>query len=325
MNEQRVSLARVATVIALILLMAVAAVPQAQKSSTGSNWTAPKTPWGHPDLQGIYSNSTIVPLERPDDMKGKAELTDAEVAARLQKYKDTLWGKREGDTGFYNDFWWEWGKDVKRTSLIVDPPDGKLPFTQKALERSKVVNKLADSPSTYTDMNIFDRCISRSMPGAMIPGFYNHFYQILQTPDYVALFIELVHDVRIIPLTNRPHIGQSIRQWLGDSRGHWEGDTLVVETTNLNDKVRGHGATFFGVGDDLRMVERFRRASPDMIDYQFTVTAPSEFTKQWTAAIPLWKSGERIFEYACHEGNYAMSNSLSGARAGEANQAAKKR
>src|SRR5262245_31163995 len=312
-------------IIALILLALVSATPQAQtNTSAPAKWTAPKTPWGHPDLQGIYTNSTIVPLERPEDMKGKAELTDAEVAARLQKYKDTLWGKREGDTGFYNDFWWEWGKDVKRTSLIVDPPDGKLPLTAKSIERGKASMKREATPASYTDFNPFDRCISRSMPGAMMPGFYNHFYQILQTPDYVALFIELVHDVRIIPLTNRPHLGGNIRQWLGDLRGHWEGDTLVVETTNLNDKVMGHGATFFGVGDELRMVERFRRASPDMIDYQFTVIAPSSFTKSWTAAIPLWKSGERIFEYACHEGNYAMSNSLSGARADEAREAKKR-
>jgi hypothetical protein len=325
MIEQRVAVARVGAVIALILLAPVAAAPQAQKTSTDrAKWTAPKTPWGHPDLQGIYTNSTIVPLERPANQT-KAELTDAEVEGRLKQYRETLWGKREGDTGFYNDFWWEWGKDVRRTSLIIDPPDGKLPMTEKERERSKVVNKLADSPSTYTDMNIFDRCITRSMPGAMMPGFYNHFYQILQTPDYVVLFIELVHDVRIIPLGNRPHLGQNIRQWLGDSRGRWEGDTLVVETTNLNDKVTASGATFFGVGQELHMVERFRRASPDMIDYQFTVTAPSSYTRPWTAAIPLWKSGERTFEYACHEGNYAMPNSLSGARAGEANEAARKR
>src|SRR5438128_8100467 len=184
MNVQRVGLARVATVIALILLMAVAAVPQAQKSSTGSNWTAPKTPWGHPDLQGIYSNSTIVPLERPDDMKGKAELTDAEVAARLQKYKDTLWGKREGDTGFYNDFWWEWGKDVKRTSLIVDPPDGKLPMTAQARERANAaLGRFArPAPAGPEDLNSFDRCITRSMPGSIVPGFYSHYYEIFQTP-----------------------------------------------------------------------------------------------------------------------------------------------
>jgi hypothetical protein len=312
-----------------LLLLSGPAAGQAQTTATGpakaatKNWTPPRTPWGHPDLQGIYTNSTIVPLERPANLAGKAELTDAEVAERFKQYREGLFAKRAGDTGFYNDFWWEWGKDVKRTSLIVDPPDGKLPLTPQAQERAKTATRRASLQAAAEDFNAFDRCITRSMPGAMMPGFYNHYYEIFQTPDYVVLRIELIHDVRIIPLDNRPHLGPNIRQWLGDSRGHWEGNTLVVETTNLNDKVMDRGATYFGVGPELRLVERFTRTDANMIDYQFTVEAPSTFTRPWTAAIPMWKSDLQIFEYACHEGNYAMPHSLSGARAVEAKTAGK--
>jgi hypothetical protein len=284
--------------------------------AAAKNWTPPRTPWGHPDLQGTYSNSTIVPLERPAELAGKAELTDAEVAARFKQHRDRLFANRAGDTGFYNDFWWEWGRDGNRTSLIVDPPDGKLPLTPQAKDRAAAA--MRGRPVSAEDFNVFDRCITRGLPGVMMPGFYNHYYQIFQTPEYVVLMIEMIHDVRIIPLTDRPHLSRNIPQWLGDSRGHWEGNTLVVETTNLTDKVTTQGATFFGVGGDLRLVERFTRVDVDTIDYRFTVHAPSTFTKPWTAAIPMWKAKDKIYEYACHEGNYAMPHSLSGARAEEA-------
>ena len=284
-------------------------------------WTPPKTAWGDPSLEGRYSNSTIVTMERPAEFAGKAELTDAEVAERFKKHRAGLFGKREGDTGFYNEFWWEWGKDVKRTSLIVDPPDGKLPMKPEATARLKALRGRYGHPESYEDFNAFDRCITRSLPGSMTPGFYNHYYEITQTSQYVVVNIELIHDMRIIPLDKRPHLDSKVRQWLGDSRGHWEGDTLVVESTNFNDKVTDNGATYFGVGSDLRLVERFRRSDANTIDYQFTVEAPSTFTRPWTASIPLWKTDQRIFEYACHEGNYAMKNSLSGARADEAKAA----
>jgi len=313
----------------LVALSGVAAgqAPKSQAAGAPSKlskpWTPPRTPWGHPDISGTYSNSTVVPLERPANMAGKAELTDAEVAERAKTYRDTLFAKRAGDTGFYNDFWWEWGKDVKRTSLIVDPPDGKLPMTEKAVEQGKTAMRRASLQASPEDFNAFDRCITRSLPGAMMPGFYNHYYEIFQTPDYVVLRIELIHDVRIIPLDNRPHLGPAIRQWLGDSRGHWEGNTLVVETTNLNDKVTDRGPTFFGVGSEMKLIERFTRTDADSIDYRFTVEAPGTFTRPWTAAIPMWKSDLQVFEYACHEGNYAMPHSLSGARAVESRAAGK--
>jgi hypothetical protein len=198
---------------------------------------------------------------------------------------------------------------------VVDPPDGKLPWAPDALAKNKAAMTQSLKQETYEEFNIFDRCISRGMPGAMMPGFYNHFYEIMQTPDAVVLLIEMIHDVRVIPLNNkRPPLHSNIKAYLGDSRGRWEGDTLVVETTNVGDGVTTSGATFFGVGSDLKMVERFTRMSDDMIDYRFTVTSSSKFTRPWTVAIPFWRSSERMFEYACHEGNKAMPNSLVGAR-----------
>ncbi len=297
-------------------------VPAPRKTQVPKDWKAPRTSWGHPDLQGIYSNSTIVPLERPANMAGKTELTEAEVKARFEQYRGFLFAPRTGGTGFYNEFWWEWGRDNNRTSLIVDPPDGKLPWSPAGRAGRKTGMQFG-LPGSWMDLNILDRCITRSLPGTMMPGFYGHYYQILQTPHYVVIQIELLHDTRIIPLDGKPHVGQNIRQWLGDSRGHWEGDTLVVETTNMTDKPGViNFVTFFSVGSDLKLTERFTRVNPDTIDYRFTVEAPSSFTTPWTAAIPMWKADEKMFEYACHEGNYAMFNTLSGARAEEAAKAA---
>ncbi len=336
MNDRFLRSAGRAAAVALVLTATVpitgqaptagqAPVPAPRKTApVPKDWKAPRTPWGHPDLQGVYSNSTIVPLERPANMAGKAELTDAEVKARFEEHRGRLFAPRKGDTGFYNEFWWEWGRDINRTSLIVDPPDGKLPWTPAAQAAMKAgLQTFYGPPSSWVDLNILDRCITRSLPGTMMPGFYGHYYQILQTPHHVVIQMELLHDTRIIPLDTQPHIGQNIRQWLGDSRGHWEGDTLVVETTNMTDKlITMSSATFFSVGADLKLTERFRRVDPDTIDYRFTVESPSSFTRPWTAAIPLWTTDEKMFEYACHEGNYAMPNSLSGARAEEAAGAA---
>jgi hypothetical protein len=327
MDSRRLVVAALIAIVGQVLLPFAAAAqaqsPPSQAQKGSKPWTLGRTPWGHPDLEGVYSNSTIVPLERPAEFAGRAELTDAEVKARFEKHRSNLFTPRAGDTGFYNEFWWEWGKDVKRTSLIIDPPDGKLPLTPQGLERGKLaMRRIFGRPDGPEDLNVFDRCITRSLPGAMMPGFYSHYYQFLQTPDYVVILMELIHDVRVIPLTNRPHIDPKIGQWLGDSRGRWEGDTLVVETTNLNDKVNERGATLFGAGAELRLVERFTRTAEDTIDYQFTVHAPSSFTKPWTASIPFWKTDLQVFEYACHEGNYAMPHSLSGARAEDAAAAA---
>ena len=305
------------TVIAVVSLAAGVA---GQSQTVGADsWSASQTPWGDPDLQGTWTNTTTTRLERPDDLAGQALLTDEERTAgdeERDRNADPL--PRAGSTGTYNTFWFERGKLSTRTSLIVDPPDGKLPplmskAEQRRAEQADARNRDPDGPE---DRNLYERCISRGLPGAMMPGFYNHNYQILQTPAYVVIFVEMVHDARIIPLDGRPHVGHDIRQWLGDSRGRWEGDTLVVETTNFT-KVNGRGVTVFGAGESTHLVERFTRVDKDTIDYQFTVSDSTEYAKPWTAAIPMTTLEGLLYEYACHEGNYSLENMLAGARAKE--------
>jgi hypothetical protein len=206
---------------------------------------------------------------------------------------------------------------MARTSLIIDPPDGKLPLapaeiTRRA-NRESYRNREPEGPE---DRNLYERCISRGMPGSMMPGFYNHNYHILQIPGYVVIYVEMIHDARIIPLDGRPHADSGIRQWLGDSRGHWEGDTLVVETTNFI-PVNGRALTVFGAGETTEIVERFTRIDDGSLDYQFTVTDPAEYTAPWTASIPMTSLDGLLYEYACHEGNYGLENILAGARAAE--------
>jgi hypothetical protein len=175
-------------------------------------------------------------------------------------------------------------------------------------------------PESYEDFDVYDRCITRALPGAMMPGFYNHNYRILQTPHYVVILVEMIHDARIIPLDGRAHVSRRIRQWLGDSRGRWEGDTLAVETTNFREgaQERGMANTVVGGSPDMVLVERFRRVDEDTLDYQFTVTDPTVFTAPWTVSAPMSTLAGDVYEYACHEGNYAMMNMLKGARAEEA-------
>ena len=293
-------------------------------------YETPTTAWGDPDLQGVWNNNTVVPLQRPDQVGERETLSDEEVAARRQASSDALFSEREGDTGFYNEFWFEYGQDTNRTSLIVDPQDGKLPaLTEEAEQLAKetmaVRMRAMVSPDDYRHMGTYDRCITRGLPGAMMPGFYNHNYHIMQTPDYVALVVEMIHDARIIPLDGRPHVAPEVQQWMGDSRGHWEGDTLVVETTNFTEKLDERGLyvpTVFSSGANQHLIERFTRVGEDIIDYRFTVENPTTFTSAWTAAIPLNRFDGTLFEYACHEGNYAMPNMLAGARASEAEAAA---
>ena len=308
-------------VVTVVLQVPAGVMGQTQPTAAGS-WTQSRTPWGDPDLQGVWNNNTVVPLERPADVADKDTLTEEEVAERFQANSDRLFTAREGNTGFYNEFWFEYGQDTNRTSLVIDPSDGQVPpLTPKAADAQDVLRahqrQFSDGPSTYLDLNSYNRCISRSLPGAMMPGFYNHNYHFLQTPDYVVLLVEMIHDARIIPLGGRPHPSPKVRQWLGDSRGHWEGDTLVVETTNFNDKGNDRSSTVFGTGENLRLVERFTRVSADTIDYRFTVDDPTTYLDSWTAAIPMNRVDGPIFEYACHEGNYSVPNMLRGARAGE--------
>ena len=296
---------------------------------TRESWSLPQTPWGHPDLQGTWSNTTKTRLERPADLEEKEFLTDEERAERSLRPSTPDRVTSSMPTGGYNNFWLEQGEASRRTSLIVDPPDGRLPPVTPAEQKS--LNKRTDSYAdardsttridSWEDLSAYDRCITRGMPGLMMPGYYNHNYQILQTPTYVAIVVEMIHDARIIPLDGRSHLSPTMRQWLGDSRGHWEGDTLVIETTNFTEKVHGravgNNGTVFG-GDAHHVVERLTRVDADTIDYRVTVTNPTVWTAPWTAAIPMSAMEETLFEYACHEGNRSVPNILSGNRAEEA-------
>jgi hypothetical protein len=288
-----------------------------------------KTPWGDPDLGGTWSNATTTPLERPAELAGKEFLTDEEVARRdteVAQTRSTDRAPRAGDPGTYNEFWWERGRTVasKRTALITDPPDGRLP-TLTAAARAKVDSAEARriaaarrgqiSPDGPEDMDLNDRCILGPTAGPpLTSAAYNNNFQIFQTPQYVAIFAEYMHQVRIIPLDRRPHVPSALRQWMGDSRGHWEGKTLVVETTNFNEKTDGNlpGGTYSGSTEHQRLIERFTRVDQQMIDYRFTLDDPTKYTRSWSAAIPLTKMDAKLYEYACHEGNYGLHNILAG-------------
>ena len=281
-------------------------------------WTPPRTPDGHPDLQGIWTNATITPFERPAGMEGKAFLTEAE-AAKLEREAAERHENvderppRPGDVGNYNDFWFDSGTKVvstRQTSLVIDPPDGRVPVTPAAEKRRDFNLTNTDS---FEAMSPWDRCITRG-PGRMFPAGYNNAYQIVQTPGYVMIHHEMIHEARIIPIDGRPHVDSGVRTWTGDPRGRWEDDALVVETTNFNGKgwiaTNGASARIRGVphSDALRLVERFTRTDANTITYEVKVEDPNIFTKPWTVSIPLVRDDEyRIFEYACHEGNKAIA------------------
>ena len=292
----------------------------------GKAFAGPKTPWGDPDLQGIWLNATITPLERPVGLD-KAVLTDAE-AATIEK--ETLARRaaaesapaRPNDVGSYNDAWFDQGTKVvstRQTSLVIEPATGRAPLKPDA-EKIRDYN-LARNGDSYVHMSLWDRCITRGMPGAMIPAGYNNAYQIMQVPGYVVIFHEMIHETRIIPLDQRPHLSSKIRQWMGDSRGRWEGSTLVVETTNFGDK--GWIATSAASGrlkgipqtETLKIVERFTLADSGTIHYEARLEDPAMYTQPWTVSIPMTRDQRyQIYEYACHEGNQAVPNILSGAR-----------
>jgi hypothetical protein len=289
----------------------------------------PRTPWGHPDLQGIWTNTTTTPLQRPDELAGKAVLTDAEREARDRENREKRFidqKPKPGETGAYNQFWFERGALTSQTSLVIDPVDGKIPeMTEPAKKRleAQVAHRKAHPADSWLDRGPYDRCITRGMPGAMVPGFYNHNYQIFQTKDYVAILVEMIHDARIIPLDGRPHSGGRDGSWLGSSRGRWEGDALVIETRNTTNKLFEFPPTVaFGTGMTMTVVERFRRIDADTLDYQFTVSDPTVFTKPWTVSTPMVKTDGPIYEYACHEGNHAMVGILNAQRTAEKDAAA---
>lgn len=295
--------------------------PAAPAKGVKMAWTMPRMADGHPDLQGVWTTSTLTPLERPAEFGDKAFMTAAEAAEyekRMAEYeKHELGSKgRDGDLVPYNDFWTERNNKIvgsRRTSLIVDPPDGKIPrLTQEAKRTMETrANYLKEHPlDGPEDLDLSMRCITRGLP--QIPAAYNNNHQIVQAPGYVAILSERIHDARVIPLDGRPHLPPSIRTYMGDPRGHWEGDTLVVDTTNFTEKY-----SFRGSDKNLHLIERFTRVDADTINYEFTIDDPTAFTKPWTAQLPMQAIDSLVYEYACHEGNYGMTGALKGARVEE--------
>ena len=288
----------------------------AQAKAAAKKW---RTPWGDPDLQGTWSNATTTPLERPARYGGREFKTAEERAAEdketaIGRDKRHAPGSTEDVADAYNAVWWERGWSDGRTSLIYDPPDGhKPPLTPDGQRRAALRNESVRTDGPYNgpvDLDLYTRCIIRAPLPRLSSGYDNNF-EIVQTPGYVAIVQEQMHETRVIPMGPRPHLDSSVRQWLGDSRGHWEGETLVVETTNFNDRTSFEGAT-----RDMRLVERWTRLADDRIDYRFTVTDPETWTKPWSAAIA-WTKGGTVYEYACHEDNFGLYNILAGARADE--------
>ena len=308
--------------------LALAAAPAAGQGPEGGASGAPRTAWGDPDLQGIWSSSGATPMERPDEFQGRERLTDEEVArlrgeiaARNDELAQAEARRTQagGNVGAYNNFWRERGVRSNRTSMLVDPPDGRFPPLTEAGRYARDNQPRGDD--TWEDRHIWERCLTRGgMPNAMFPRSYNNNMQVFQVPGFVVMLLEQVHELRVVPLDGRPHIASSIGQWNGDSRGHWEGDTLVVETTNLDPRVSGLQpwsafSSYDGSGEDMRLVERFTRTGPDSLEYEVEVHDPQMYTRPWTVAYPFALSSDVMYEYACHEGNIGMEGILAGGRA----------
>jgi hypothetical protein len=296
-----------------------AARAQIAAKNAGTKWKPTRMPWGDPDLQGVWSYATTTPLSKPDSAGDKTLLTEEEIvelAERQARQQDAP--PRPGDPGTYNNFWWDRGISTGRTSLIIDPPDGKLPpltpEAQKA-RAERAAYQRAHPADSYLDRSPTDRCIMYHGVPPM-PSGYNNTYQIFQAPGIVAILDENIHHVRIIPLDGRPHLSDAIRHWNGESRGRWEGDTLVVETKNFNDKTRLR----YGGSQNTHAVERFTRVNGDLIDYRYTITDPTVYQRPFTVSLPMPRRDDQIFEYACHEGNHSMVGILSGARSDEQRQ-----
>ena len=296
------------------------------------NWVTPRTVDGQPDLQGLWGNKTITPTERPDSVEGRAFLTDEQIAAAGRQRRDSLQAQDDaparrttagGQLGAYGSYWLDGGDGVLstgQTSLVVDPPDGRAPIQQWALEARAY--SLANEGDHYRYMSTLDRCLSRGVPGSMLPAAYNNTHRIVQTPDHVVLQHEMIHDLRIIPLSDHAHVNDRIGLWMGDGRAHWDGDVLVVETKNFHNRgwfaTSGAGRRLKGIPTSaaMHLVERYERVSETTIMWTVTITDPNVYTRSWTISMPLTSEPDYVvYEYACHEGNYAIPNMLAGARA----------
>ena len=290
-------------------------------SRTGKAWAPPRTPWGHPDLQGTWTSDAAwgIPLQRPDQFAGRAELTEEEFKQKVERDNRTRTAAENAVGSFRGDGAWL-NKSFRQTSLIVDPSDGKIPPVTPAAEKRRATRDQGsfgegpfDSPAEFT---LYDRCITRGVVGSIVPVIYGNGNRILQTPNEVVISYEMVHDTRVIPLDGHPHLGPAIRQYLGDSRGHWEGDTLVVETTNLTDRtsigLNGNGLRH---SEAMKLVERFTRVEPDVMRYEVTMEDPKTYARSWTISMPLTSPpGFQLLPYECHEGNYMLPSVLSAER-----------
>jgi hypothetical protein len=296
-------------ILGLVVLSAVSVSGQSRKS------TVPRTPEGRPDLQGTWDFAQLTPFERPGDFAGKQTVTDEEAEEFAQRRIETTHkDRRDGGAAAdveraYNDFWWDFGTRVsKQSSLVVDPPDGRVPaLTADAQQRIAQRRNHYDNPE---ERPLAERCILGFNSGPpMVPSAYNNNMQLVQTRDHVVIVNEMIHSARIVALNGRPHAPKDVRSLTGDSVGRWEGDTLVVDTTNFSQE-----GGFRGASTNLHLVERFTRVDPDTLRYEFTVDDPTTWTRNWSASIPMTRTDELMFEYACHEANHALEGVLKGAR-----------
>lgn len=321
----------------VLLRIPEASVAFAQQGGEIQSWVAPRTPHGHPDIQGVWTNATMTPLERPADLANQEFLSEGEVLereglARVRREEQLVPGRTQlqrlpegSPIAGYNGAIWSAPRGIvstRRTSMVVDPPNGRIPVRPEAESRRDYL--VANRTDSYSNMSVYTRCITRGVPGSMIPNFYNDGNHILQTSDYVAIIYEMIGEARLIPLNGRPAISSGIGLWMGDSRGRWEGETLVIETTNFSGKgwitPNQNARRMLGVpvSRDLHVVEQFTRVSEDVLEWRVTVDDPQVFTRPWTLELPLTRDPEYdLYEYACHEGNYSVANSLRGARVKE--------
>jgi hypothetical protein len=331
------------TLASLVIALAVAATAglwaqapsQASSVSGGASKASsiPRTPWGDPDLQGTYTNSNEsgIPMEKPAEFAGRRqnEITAADLerlikqrSERQQKTAQTIGGSTENDTGAGPPHWYEnYGANNSRAWMISDPEDGKIPaLTEEAKRRAAAVRAARRGGDGYNtgpfdgpqDLTLYVRCITRGLPGSMMPAIYGNTYDITQGPGFVAIRYEMVHETRIIPLDGRPHLSRAFKSYMGDARGRWEGDTLVVETTNVLEK-----SAYGGASDRIKITERFRPTSPTTIEWSITFDDASTWPRPWTFGMRLTKDDGHVFEYACHEGNEGLRGILSAARAAE--------
>jgi hypothetical protein len=322
------------TLVSAVVLASICVTTVGAQQPAKSGWTHPRTAWGDPDLSGIWPSTDMVgvPFERPEAMGERTQVTEEEFVAR-QKQEQTRaaadleegvsTAPRQGDGTGPPSHWLEWGKASKQSSLIVEPADGRLPPTTPEGQRRAATLKntyvMFDGFADPTELGPYDRCISRGPLGSIFPVIYNNGNQILQFPGFVVIRYEMIHEVRVVPLDGRPHLSSTIRTYMGDPRGHWEGNTLVVETTNLNGRTGAQGnGNLLMLSDDAKIVERYTRTGPETLQYDVTVNDPRTWTKPWKASFPLRReSSYGMFEYACHEGNHAMSNILSASRSAD--------